>query len=135
MRKKSIALVAGLAITGIVGSSAASLGITSQSLGAGVEPVASCDTSVTVDYATSYVAGSAGPGSGINSVDTVTIGDVAAACDGLAYEVNILDSTDGVLSGPYNGFAATGTFDITVNPAGSLDAEDVEGISIVIGGS
>lgn len=136
MRKKSIALVAGLAITGIVGASAASLGITSEGLGAGVEPVASCDDEVTVAYTTGYVAGLAGTGgSGFVAVNTVTIGDVDAACDGLAYAVTLLDAGDAAIGNTYEGTAATGSFDITVDPADTVDAEDVEGIAIVIGGT
>lgn len=129
-RKKSVAILAGLAITGIVGASAASLGgIAPNSLGAETEVVASCDTDgVAVSYTTSYNATDDEV-----QVDTVTISGVNAACDGLAYEVILTgDGTPRVVLGT----SAPGTADASgsFSPAFApgIDAELVTGIAITI---
>jgi hypothetical protein len=136
IRKKSIALVAGLAITGIVGASAASLGgINGEDLGAGVDAVSSCDTDgVTVAYATSVA-------SGVVEVDSVTISAIADACKSAAVDVTLLDAAagdalaNGTLTGTMSGTASgSDTMSITLTVTGSVDAEDVEGIAIVISG-
>lgn len=139
-RKMGIAVLAGLAITGIIGASAASIGVIDErSLGAGVEVVASCDTDgVTVTYDASYDADS-----GVVELNEATIGGVDINCNTLAYEVTVTDSAGLALG------RATGIVAVAVAPADSftvdftetlptdpgVDAEDVTGIAITIYGS
>ena len=133
-RKIAIALAAGLAITGIISASAASLGgVTEEDFGTDAELIASCDDDgVTVDFDLKYdiVAGVAE-----TTVDAVTIGSVDAACDGKAAHVELWDSTS-LLTGGTADVATIalvgGEFDVFTGS--SVDAEDVEAIFITITG-
>src|SRR6056297_728350 len=87
-RKKSIAVLAGLSVAGLVGASAATLGgVESNNLGADTGIIGSCDTDgVTVAY------GLTG-----RNVTTVTIGGVADACGGQDATVTIFAGNGDVL--------------------------------------
>ena len=125
MRKKSVAVLAGLAVVGIVGASAASLGVlTSDSLGSGNVDVGSCDSDgVHVSFTT-------GLSGGAYAVSAVVLTGVAAACAGLDAEVTLLDDGGAVL-GTQSGTAASGT--TTVGGFSAL-AEDVYEVAVVISG-
>lgn len=129
LRKKSIAVLAGLAFAGLIGASAASLGdINSDNLGADAAGVASCDLDgVTVAYNTSVVAG-------VPVVDSVRMSDVDAACGGQRIEIILTDDSDTQLGvGSRNVPAGGGSFNVTLDaPA---DAETTTGIAIVIAGT
>ena len=152
-RKMAVAVLAGLALTGLIGASAASLGgITSTSLGADAEDVLSCDTdSVTASYNTSFVPDAAPVAdwdtdddiNGHFNVDSVTIGNVNDECDGLVYEVLLLDQDNDVIA------EASDTVELVPDPLdlldpiddfdaapfdGPVDAELVYGIAITISG-
>lgn len=136
-RKVGIAVLAGLAITGIIGASAASLGgIDSDTLGADVGVVGSCDTDgVTVEYAVSFDSEA-----GEAEVDSVDIGSVNALCNGLTYDVTLLDGA-GANIGDRQGVVVllAGEFTVLFSelpPATTgVSAEDVEGISIALFGA
>jgi len=128
MRKKSVAVLAGLAVAGIVGASAASLGgVRSEDLGADVGVVGSCDTNgVDVDFATSVSGGAV-------NVASLTLSDVNAACTGQAVQVTLLDGTNAQL-GSAGTATANGTGSVTVSGFGTVSAAAVEGIAVVISG-
>lgn len=130
-RKIAIGVLAGLAITGLVGASAATLGgIGGQGLGADAEVVASCDTDgVTVAYDTSYA------GAEVVHVDEITIGAVNALCDTLDYEVQLYDGSDLVLGEATGAVALAGGEFVVDFTAAAVDAELVEGIAITISGN
>lgn len=88
MRKKSVAILAGLAIAGTVSASAASLGgLNSNDLGADTGDVSSCDTNgVGVDYTTTFDAAL-----GEYVVDGISLSDLNAACEGQDYDIVGLD--------------------------------------------
>ena len=134
MRKKAAAVVAGLALTGLAGASAASLGdISTEGLGAAADDVTSCDTDgVTVSYDTSYDATA-----GVVQVDTVTISDVNDACDQLAFEIVLYDDAGDSVGSDSGTVALTANaFDVDLSGATPIvDAEDVEGIAITISGN
>jgi hypothetical protein len=127
MRKKSVAVLAGLAITGLVGAAAASLGgIAADDLGADADVIASCDTDgVDVGYTTDY-----SDTLDIYVVTAVTVSDIAPSCDGQTISATLTDvAADELGSGTD---VVTGdTFTFSITPA---DAELVEGIAIVISG-
>lgn len=127
-RKKSIAVLAGLSVAGLVGASAATLGgIGTDNLGADAAVIASCDSNgVTVAYG---IVG--------QEVDSVTIGDVAAGCAGQNAAVTLFDSGGGVLgSGSVPNITLGGTLNDEFTVGGlSADAEAAESISIVITGA
>lgn len=86
LRRKMLAVLAGLLVFGLVSAAAATLGgLTVQSLGAESEVVASCDNDgIAVDWGTAL--------QGVEYVvDSVELSDVAAACDGLNVEVTVFD--------------------------------------------
>lgn len=86
MKRTLIALAAGIAVTGGVFASAASLGgVQSTSLGSSATVVASCDTDgVALDYSTAYNAES-----GTYVVNSVTVDNINDACKGQMIEVSL----------------------------------------------
>lgn len=127
IRKKSLAVLMGIGIAGIVGASAASLGLTSKSLGADAAVVASCDTAggVNAAYTSSYSAALQQ-----YAVSAVVLTNVDAACNGLAVSVTLTDGTSVLAT--QSGTAATGT--TTINLAAPVSAEDVTNVAVVISG-
>ena len=125
MRKKSVAVLAGLAVAGIVGASAASLGgVTANDLGADVGVVASCDTDgVIVDFTTGFSGG-------VPTVTSVTVSGINANCAGQNIDVTLLNSTNTQLGSI--GTAVVGGASVSVGGFGSPDAEAVTGVAIVI---
>ncbi len=102
----------GIVAMGGVLASAASIGtVSSKTLGSGVSVVASCDTDgVTVAYTNTY-----NPANGNYEVSSVTISDIAAACNTkvlaitLADGSNVAQGTGGAaISGTSQSFAITG---------------------------
>jgi hypothetical protein len=128
-RSHALVVLLGLGITGVVGVSAASLnGLNADQLGADATVVASCDDdSVDVGFTTS----SNGPaGTPAVEVDTVELTNVDEACDGQSIEVELFEGSTSL--GAFNGAAdASGAASVTV---GGVDAELVDGISVVISG-
>ena len=129
MRKKSVAVLLGLAVTGLVGASAASLGtVSTDTLGAGVGIVGSCDSNgVDVAFTTQV-------DTGVVEVRQVTVSSVETpACDNLDYTVELLDSADASLGSRTGTVTPGGSF--TVNFGGQdVNAEAVEGVAITISG-
>lgn len=125
-RRKSAAIA--LAVVGVAGLSlaaAAQLMIESSQLAAGSVVVTGCDTAVAVDYT---VSGS--------DVTHVVLSDVADACRGADYSIQLLQGTAG--SQTPLGAAATGTSLAVTDSAATvaLPAEQpvasVTGIAIVL---
>ena len=129
-RRKSAAIA--LAFIGVAGlslASAAQLGVTSGSLGAGSSVVASCDTdgigtSFTNVYSTS----------GYN-VSGVTLTGVNALCNGLSVKVQLTTNSDGTalgseVTGTLTVVGGTATVAITPNQS----AAAVTGVAVVIYG-
>ena len=128
VRKKLTAIVLAVLVFSLIAASAASLGgIATADLGADVELVASCDTDgVTAAFGTSYDATALE-----YVVDDVTIGAIDGACVGQAIEVTLTDAAGAAL-GTYSG-TVTGASE-TLPSAGTVLAEAVEGIAVVISG-
>jgi len=127
MKRTLIAITAGLAITGGVFASAASLGgVTSTNLGSSATVVASCDTDgVDIDYTTAYDSAS-----GTYLVNTVTVDGIDASCKGQQIEVS-LKNADGKATTTTNRTAVTGTTQaIAVD---SFAGESVDSAAVLIG--
>jgi len=124
IRRKSAAVA--LAVVGIAGltlASAAQLTIRSQSLGAGTEFVASCDTNgVDVGFETAYGA------TGYNATD-VNVTDIAATCLNQDIAITLTDASGVVEEVTGTVAGASFTADIA-----DYDAEAITGVSIVIHG-
>lgn len=127
IRNKGLAVLAGVGVAGLVGAAAASLDLTSSSLGADAQVVASCDTDgIDVNWVTGYNATAQR-----FDLEDVELTGVAAACDGLDLEIVITDAADASIA-TFSGSAASGT--TTAALSTPVDAEAVEGIAVVISG-
>jgi hypothetical protein len=127
IRNKGLAVLAGVGVAGLVGAAAASLDLTSNSLGADAQVVASCDTDgITVDWVTGYNAAAQR-----FDLEDIELTGVAPECDGLDLEIVITDDNDAEIAS-FSGSATTGT--TTAALSLPVDAELVEGIAVVISG-
>jgi hypothetical protein len=139
MRKKSVAILAGLAVAGAVGASAASLGgLNSENLGAETGIVESCDTNgIDVDYTTTFNATA-----GEYLVSAINLTDISAACEGQAFSFTVLgdpvgsSTVDSILLNQQDSILQTsGEQSITVAESAGLSAELVTGIAMSISGA
>lgn len=120
-------LVSGLVVFGAVTAFAASLSVTSKSLGAGTATVSSCNASAVVSYNTVYSATI--PGYKVSTAPVTS----AAACTGQAYKVTLTGAANASLA------EVTGTLDSSGNAtpdftASNISAALVTGVSVVITG-
>lgn len=132
-KKIFVGAVLGTAVFAAVFASAASLNVSTETLGAGGNTVASCDTDVNVTYVTAY--NNTIPGF---AVGEVTVDGLADACAGLAYKIQA------TLEDGTNVEVDSGTLTLTgttanaktasITPSATLDASQVDGIYIVISG-
>ncbi len=132
-RKVVAATVAALGVGGLGLASAAQLTLSSGALGAGTTVVASCDDSIDVSYTNDYAAAAFG-----YTVSSVVLKNVAAACDGQAIKVDLLDGAPAATSTRsltvLTGQVRTGSTTVTLAvPAGTtVKAADVKGAAVVI---
>ena len=143
MRKKSVAILAGIAIAGAVGASAASLGgLGGEDLGADTGDVASCDTNgIIVAYSTSY-----SPAAGEYVVDSIDLTDVNAACEGQTFDLTVLLTDPDVVTpippttvaftGPIAQVGGAQSIDTSFATTGqTVPAEHVDGLAMSISGT
>jgi hypothetical protein len=129
MKRLLSVIAAGVIAFGAVYGLAASLNLTSDSLGAGTVTVAACQaTTLNATYASTYSATTPG-----YTVGTVTVTGLAATCYSKPYKIT-LSTTAGASLGEATGTTpASGTsFSATFSPA--VSAASVTGISVVISG-
>lgn len=129
-RKRMVgAVAAGALAVGVVGASAASLGgITSDSLGADVGVVASCDTDGVQlkPFTNTYDAAL-----GRYQTSGVTIAGIAAACSTKTLSVTLKDSAGASLG---SGTATVGGTTQAVTFSPTVNANAVVGAAVVISG-
>jgi hypothetical protein len=139
MRKKSVAILAGLAVAGGVGASAASLGgLNSDNLGADTGDVASCDIDgIDVDYATEFDSET-----GEYLVSAINLTDIDAACEAQVFSLTVLGdavepSTEEIVLLVETGPVAQigGAQSIPVDATAGLTAESVTGLAMSISGA
>ena len=129
MKRVLVVAVAGVLTFGAVYGFAASLNLTTESLGAADTTVAACQASqLTATYTSSY--SSTVPG---YAVGTVTVTGLAATCYSKAYRITLSGSGNTSLGEATGTTPATGTsFSATFSPA--LNAASITGIAVVISG-
>lgn len=122
-----IPVVAGVAVFGTVSAFAASIDLSSKTLGADDAVVAACDatTPIVASYTTSFVTGG-------YAVSGVALSS-PAACVGKAVKVTLTDAAGVSLAEVTGTVAATSTA-IAVPTVVPVLATAVEGISVVIAG-
>ncbi len=129
MKRIFLVLGAGVLTFSMVYGLAASLNLTSNSLGAATTTVAACQSAtLTATYTTSYTAATPG-----YTVGTVTVSGLAAGCYSKAYRITLTGSADASL-GEATGTTPTSgtTFAATFSPV--VNAATVVGVSVVISG-
>ena len=121
-----VAGLAGVVAFGAAFASAAGVGVSSGSLGAGVTLVASCDgDGVTLGYPTAYDAAS-----GTYKTATVTVSGIAAACAGKKLDVTLKNAA-GASLGTGSVAAIAGT---SASVTLAADAATTVGAAVVIYG-
>lgn len=123
VKRYLVPVLAGVVVFGGVTAFAATLNVSSKSLGAGDSAVASCNASAAVTYTTAFATGS-------YKVATAPI-TTAASCNGLSYKVTLSGST-GSLGEQTGLLDATGA--ATPNFGSTIAAAGVTGVSVVITG-
>ena len=129
MKRALIAAVAGLMTFGIVYGAAASLNLTSDSLGAATTTVAACQSAtLNATYTTTYSSSTPG-----YTVGTVTVTGLAATCYSKAYKMTLGGAASVSLGEATGTTPATGTtFSATFAPA--VNAASVTAINVEISG-
>ena len=140
LRKKMIAVTAGLAISGVVGASAASLGgLGGQNLGADTGSTGACDTDgIEVDYVPRW-----NPTREEYDVGRLTLSHIDLDCRGLPYSLTIVSKTGGYRAWIDRAAWNFGTYDAQPGPGvdrqgrarylATFPADDYDGIAIVVG--
>ncbi len=129
MKRVVAAVFAGLLMFGSVYGLAASLNLTSDSLGAGSAVVAACQAgTLNATYTSTYSA--AAPG---YTVGTVTVTGLAATCYSKAYKITLSGAGNASLGEATGTTPASGTsFSAAFAPA--LSATSITGVNVVISG-
>jgi len=129
--RKSAAIA--LAVVGVAGlslASAAQLTINNSSLGAGTSVVASCQPgapAISVTYTNVYSAST-----GVYNTSAVQLSGIAAACNGLKYQVQVQGTGGAALGAEATGTLPASGTTATVTLAVAQPAASILGISVVI---
>ncbi|HEY4634782.1 MAG TPA: hypothetical protein VIH00_12775 [Candidatus Limnocylindrales bacterium] len=129
MKRVLMAIAAGVFTFGTVYGLAASLNLTTESLGAADTAVAACQAgALTATYTSTYSATAPG-----YTVGTVTVTGLAATCYSKAYRITLTTAGNASLGEATGTTPSSGTsFAATFSPA--VGAAAVTGISVVISG-
>lgn len=138
-RRAIVASLLGLTVGGGVLASAASLGVTGNTLGAGTVVIASCDIDgVTLKYTHLYVAGVPAINPGSYRTSGVTISGIAPACVGKRLDITLKDSLGAPLATGFVASIAAATL-VTADSTATVtfatpfaDASAVVGAAVVI---
>ncbi len=129
MKRIITAIIAGVMTFSVVYGLAASLNLTTDSLGASTTTVAACQAgALNATYTSTYSASAPG-----YTVGTVTITGLAATCYSKAYKVTLSGAAAASLGEATGTTPASGTsFSATFSPA--VAASSVTGVNVVISG-
>ena len=127
MKRYLVPMVAAVSVFGAATAFAASLTVSSTSLGAGNGAVASCNATASVTYNTSYASGV--PGYKVTTAPVTS----AVACATKAYKVTLTGAANASLA------EVTGSLDASGNASPDFSASNVSaalvtGVSVVISG-
>ena len=129
MKRGLIATLAAVMTFGAVYGLAASLSLTTDSLGAGDTAVAACQAGqLTATYTTSYSASTPG-----YTVGTVTVTGLASTCYSKAYRITLTGASNASLGEATGTTPSSGSsFAATFAPA--VNAASVTGVAVVVSG-
>jgi hypothetical protein len=117
--------VALVAFGGVYGF-AASLGITTNGLGAGSAVVAACGTGTNVAYSTTYTAAISG-----YSVSQINLSNIPAGCLSKSYNIQLTGAGGATVGAAMTGTLPASGTTATVATSGNPDASLVTGVSVV----
>src|SRR3954449_8633964 len=132
VKKFLVPLGVGVVVFGSVTAFAASLGVSSTSLGAGNGTVASCNATANVSYTSAFDTTSH-----VYELATTTVNTVAgspSACSGKTYKITFLDSSNAPVGTEVTGTLAANGSDTKTVSAQHVAALLVENLAVVITG-
>jgi hypothetical protein len=106
---------------------AASLGLTTNGLGAGSSVVAACGTGINAAYTTAYASSIPG-----YSVSSVNLSAIPAACLSKSYRIQLTGASGAAIGSEMTGTLPASGTTASVSTSGTVDASLVTGISVVI---
>jgi hypothetical protein len=127
MTKMIIAAVAAFLVFAGVYGFAASLGLTSNGLGAGSAVVAACGTGINAAYSTTYASSIPG-----YSVSQVNLSAIPGTCLGKAYKIQLTGASGVAVGSEMTGSLPASGTTANINTSGTVDASLVQGISVVV---
>lgn len=128
MKRYAVPALAGVLVFTAVTGFAATLDVTSTTLGSGEEVVSSCNASAAVSYTSGWDAA-------LQAYEVTTAPVTSAAtCGGMAYKVTLTDSTGASLGEEVGTLGVDGTA-VPSFAADQVLAENVTGVSVVITGA
>jgi hypothetical protein len=135
VKKYLIPVVAGMAVFGSVTAFAATLNVTSSSLGSGNATVAACNSAASVNYTAGFATT---PHVYQVASTTVTtpgpVGPAAAVCAGKTYKVTFLDLSNAPVGTEVTGTIGTDGTDTTSVVSQAIAASAVANVAVVITG-
>jgi hypothetical protein len=130
MRRAIVALLIGAAVFGGIYGLAASLNVSSKTLGAGNTAVAACQSAtLTASYATAY--DSTIPG---YKVGVVTVNGLASTCWSMAFKVTLVNASNVSLGEVTNTTPGAGTSFTADFTSLNVQATNVTGIHVLVTG-
>jgi hypothetical protein len=127
MTKMIVATVVAFVVFAGVYGFAASLGLTSNGLGAGSSVVSACGTGINAAYSTTYAASIPG-----YSVSSVNLSAIPAACLSKAYKIQLTGAAGVAVGSEMSGTLPASGTTASISTAGTPDASLVTGVSVVI---
>jgi hypothetical protein len=122
-----VAAVAAFVVFAATYGFAASLGLTTNGLGAGSAVVAACGTGTNVAYTTTYAASIPG-----YSVSSVNLSNIPATCLSKAYKIQLTGASGVAIGSEMSGTLPASGTTTSVSTSGTPDASLVTGVSVVI---
>lgn len=133
MKRFVVALFAGGTIFGGVYGLAASVGVSSETLGAGTAAGSACQsTTLTPSYATAYDASL--PGYKVGVVTVNGLDTTAGKCASKSFKVTLVNSSNATLGEATGSTPASGTSFTADFTSGGLLASNVSGVHVLITG-
>jgi hypothetical protein len=127
MTKMVVAAVAAFVVFAGVYGFAASLGMTSNGLGAGSSVVAACGTGINAAYTTAYASSIPG-----YSVSQVNLSNIPATCLSKAYKIQLTGASGAAVGSEMSGTLPASGTTTSISTSGTVDASLVTGISVVV---
>ena len=127
MTKMVVAAVAAFLVFAGVYGFAASLGMTTNGLGAGSSVVSACGTGINAAYTTAYASSIPG-----YSVSQVNLSNIPATCLSKSYKIQLTGAAGAAVGSEMSGTLPASGTTASISTSGTVDASLVTGISVVI---